>query len=89
MAEVVYLLCALMSIACAFLLLRGGPRRNGGSKLLFWAGLCFAMLALNNIILVFDLVIMPDFEFHGRMWRNIIGGLGGSLLLFGLVWELT
>jgi hypothetical protein len=87
MAEIVYLLCALMSTACAFLLLRGSQK--SGSKLLLWSGLCFALLALNNIVLVVDLVILPDLDFHGRMWRNAIGGLAGSLLLFGLVWELT
>lgn len=87
MAEVVYMLCAMMSIACTFLLLRRGPW--GSSRLLFWAGLCFALLSVNIIILVVDVVILPDIDFHGRMWRNLVGGLAGSLLLFGLVWELT
>lgn len=88
MAETVYLLCAVMSTACAFLLLRGNPRATG-SKLLFWAGLCFALLALNNIILVIDLVIFPELDFAGRIWRNVIGGSAGSILTFGLIWELT
>lgn len=87
MAEIVYVLCALMSIACAFLLLRG--HFVVGSRLLMWAGLCFCFLALNNIVLVVDLVIFPDIEFQGTMWRNAIGASAGSLLLFGLVWELT
>lgn len=87
MAETVYFLCALMSIACAFLLLRG--HATNGSRLLLWSGICFALLALNNIILVVDLVIIPEVEFQGTLWRNGIGATAGGAMLFGLIWELT
>lgn len=87
MAETVYLLCALMSISCALLLLRS--HLASGSRLLLWTGAAFAFLALNNIVLVFDLVILPDYDFHGQIWRNGISAIAGSLLLSGLIWELT
>lgn len=87
MAESVYVLCALMSFACAFLLLRA--HSVSGSRLLLWSGLCFGFLALNNIVLVVDLVILPEIDFQGSIWRNGIGAVAGSLLLFGLIWELT
>ena len=87
MAESVYILCALMSIVCAFLLLRGS--RSSGSRLLLWGSLCFGFLALNNIVLVVDLVILPDLDFRGNIWRSCISATAGSLLLFGLIWELT
>lgn len=87
MAEIVYLLCALMSVACAFLLLRG--HLGNGSRLLLWSGLCFGLLAVNNIILVIDLVIIPEVEFNGTLWRNGIGATAGVAMLFGLIWELT
>lgn len=87
MAETVYLLCALMSVACAFMLLRGHFASR--SQLLLWSGLCFGFLAMNNIVLVVDLVILPELDFHGGLWRSLLGAIAGSLLLFGLIWELT
>lgn len=87
MAETVYFLCALMSIACAFFLIRS--HAANGSRLLLWSGVCFALLALNNTILVVDLVIIPEVEFNGTLWRNGIGATAGCAMLFGLIWELT
>lgn len=87
MAEIVYALCAICSVACATLLLRG--YRENRSKLLLWSCLAFAMLALNNIILFTDLVILPELDFNGTLIRNITGAIAGSLLLYGLIWEVT
>ncbi|HVT82005.1 MAG TPA: DUF5985 family protein, partial [Phycisphaerae bacterium] len=42
----IYLLCALTSLACAILLARGYLRSR--AKILLWSGLCFALLAINN-----------------------------------------
>ena len=47
MAELVYGLCAVTSIFCTLLLFKG--YRASRTKLLFWASLCFAGLALNNV----------------------------------------
>lgn len=83
MAETVYLLCAATSAACAFLLLRGHHRT--GTSLLLWSGLCFVGLALNNAILVIDLILVPDVDLS--TWRLVPAVVGVALLIYGLVWE--
>src|SRR5690242_14779100 len=57
MAPFVYGLCALISLLCAVLLMRGYAR--GRQRLLLWSGLCFAGLTASNTILFIDLVILP------------------------------
>lgn len=84
MAEAVYILCALTSILCALLLYRG--YRANRTRLLFWASLCFVFLAINNVILYVDLVILPVLP--DLFWyRNIVAVVGMLLLVFGLTWE--
>ena len=83
MAESVYALCAVTSVVCAILLLRGyGSSRT---RLLFWAGLCFVGFAINNILLFVDLVLLPDVDLF--MWRTLPALAGILLLIYGLVWE--
>jgi hypothetical protein len=83
MAEAIYLLCTLTSLACALLLLRG--YRASRARLLFWAALCFAGLAVNNLLMFVDLVIFPAYSLV--LWRNLVALAALSLLLWGLVWE--
>ena len=83
MATVVYALCALTSLACAVLLLRG--YRASRVRLLLWSGLCFCGLALNNILLLIDKRVVPDMDLS--LWRSIPALAGVALLLYGLVWE--
>lgn len=84
MAEAVYILCALTSILCAVLLLRG--YRATRTRLLFWASLCFVFLAINNVVLYIDLVILP--KLPDLFWyRNTAAAFGMLLLVFGLTWE--
>ncbi len=83
MAEMVYVLCAATSIVCAVLLLRG--YRASRMRLLFWASLCFLGLALNNVVLFVDLILLPDVDlFWWRSWPAL-GGM--SILLYGLIWD--
>jgi hypothetical protein len=82
-AEAVYILCTLTSAACAVLLLRGYVRSR--ARLLLWSGLCFILLALNNVLLFMDKVIFPDIDFWG--WRTATAVAGLALLTFGLIWE--
>jgi hypothetical protein len=83
MATLVYALCALTSLACAVLLLRGyaGSR----AQLLLWSGLCFCGLALNNILLLVDKRLVPTVDLS--LWRTLPAVAGVALLLYGLVWE--
>ena len=84
MAEAVYILCAITSILCALLLLRG--YRATRARLLFWASLCFGFLALNNVVLYFDLVVLPT-QVDLFWYRNTAAVAGMLVLVFGLIWE--
>jgi hypothetical protein len=87
MAEVVYVLCAFLSVACAGMLMRGFFRSR--SQLLLWSSLCFVGLAINNVFLFVDMTLVPDVDLNGPLIRNALTAVSGSLLLFGLIWELT
>ncbi len=83
MATLVYALCAITSLACAVLLLRGYA--SNGVRLLLWSGLCFAGLALNNILLFVDKRVVPEVDLS--TWRTLPALVGASLLIYGLVWD--
>jgi uncharacterized protein DUF5985 len=83
MADVVFLLCAVTSLACAVLLLRGYARNR--VPLLLWSSLCFVGLAVNNVLLVVDLIVIPGRDL--LLFRNLSWFLSLSLLVFGLVWD--
>ena len=80
---VVYALCALTSIVCALLLLRGYLRSR--FRLLLWSGLCFVGLAINNILLFVDLRVLPQIDLS--LLRTIPAVIGAAILAFGLIWE--
>jgi hypothetical protein len=82
-ATLVYVLCALTSTACAVLLLRGYARSR--FRLLLWSGLCFAGLALNNVLLVIDKRVIPEMDLS--VWRTLPALAGIALLLYGFVWD--
>lgn len=82
MIAAVYLVCALTSVLCAVLLLRGWLRSR--ARLLLWSGLCFCGLALNNVLLVVD-EASPAVDLS--LARSLPTLLGLLLLIYGLVWE--
>jgi hypothetical protein len=80
-AELVYLLCALTSTLCAVLLIRSYVQSRLG--LLLWSGLCFVGLALNNILLLLDVLgAVPDLA----VTRALAALAGVLCLVVGLVW---
>jgi hypothetical protein len=83
MVEAVYILCALTSLACAVLLLRGYGRSR--MRLLLWSGLCFVALCLNNIVLFLDMVVFPSVDLS--LWRGVLALVGVATLLYGLIWD--
>jgi hypothetical protein len=83
MAETIYLLCAATSLVAAVMLFRMWRRRR--TRLLLWSCLCFAGLALNNILLFVDLIVVPEVDLIG--WRTATAFASVAVLLFGLVWE--
>lgn len=81
---IVYVLCFLTSTACAWLLGRSfGRTRN---RLLLWSSICFVFLALNNLIVIFDLVIWPEKDF--RLARLALAFAAVVSLIWGFVWEV-
>jgi hypothetical protein len=84
MAEVVYVLCAVTSAVCAALLLRAWLRTR--VRLLLWSMLCFALLTVNNVLLVVDLVVIgPESDLVELRTGTGLAGL--LLLLYGLVYD--
>jgi ABC-type iron transport system FetAB permease component len=85
MAELVYILCGLTSIACAILLYRQYRFTKG--RLLFWSTCCFLSLAVTNVLLYLDLVVFPNIDLSTV--RNAITLAGMMMLLYGLIREST
>ena len=83
MANAVYVLSALTSLACAVLLLRGYQRQ--GARLLLWAGVCFLCFTLGNVLLIVDLVLLPQDDLAILRVLPVLAGL--CVLLYGLIWE--
>ena len=83
MAEAVYALCALTSLACAVLLVRS--YRRDRRRLLLWSAVCFVGLAMNNLLLFIDLVVVPEVDLS--VPRSAAGVAALAALLFGLVWD--
>ncbi|MBC7693172.1 MAG: hypothetical protein H7222_15515 [Methylotenera sp.] len=83
MAALVYVLCAFTSSLCAYVLI--AKYRVTRLRMLGWCGLGFVGFALNNVLLVVDLVLMPDSNLS--IVRTIPALIGVSLMIWGLVWE--
>ena len=85
MPETIYSLCALTSLFCAVLLWRS--YRRSRTKLLMWSTWCFFGLALNNVLLVVDLMVVPDVNL--TLARAGVALIAMVLLLIGLTWEAS
>ena len=79
----VYSLCFLTSAACALLLARSYFRTS--ARLLLWSALCFALLACNNLVVIFDMIILPNLDF--RLVRHFFALAAIAVLLFGFIWD--
>ncbi|HEY2407475.1 MAG TPA: DUF5985 family protein [Polyangiaceae bacterium] len=83
MAELVYALCALASLFCAALLIRN--YRSSRSRFALWTSVSFVGLALNNVLLFIDLIIVPEVDLS--VLRTGIALLAVMTLIVGLIWE--
>ena len=83
MATAVQIFRPLTSTACAALLLRAYLR--GRVRLLLWSTICFALLAVNNVLLVVDLAVVPDTDLS--VWRTATALAGLLALLYGLIYD--
>ena len=81
---VIYGLCFIVSGLCAALLVRSYLRNR--TRLLLWSAACFVLLAVNNLFVVVDLVVLPNIDLNPL---RLTAGLAAiCTLLFGFVWEL-
>ncbi len=81
---VIYVLCLVTSGACALLLLRSYGRTR--SQLLLWSALCFALLSLNNLLVVVDLLVLPSVDLVPL--RHLTSLAAVSVLLYGFIWKV-
>ncbi|HVK56815.1 MAG TPA: DUF5985 family protein [Burkholderiales bacterium] len=84
MAGIIYSLCALTATICAVLLLVA--YRKGRYRLLLWSGLCFVGLALNNLLLVIDKLLLPA-DISLSILRSSVALIAMLVLLYGLIWD--
>lgn len=82
-ASIVYALCLGASLLCAALLIRAYLMSR--TRLLLWTAISFGLFALNNLLLVTDLVALPYVD----LWllRQVAAGLALVVLLVGFIWE--
>lgn len=83
-ATVVYLLCFAASAGCGWLLVRSYLRTR--TTLLLWTATCFVLLAVNNFLVVLDLVFLPNVDLV--LIRLAVTGAALATLLYGFIWEL-
>ena len=81
---VVYLLCFATSATCAYLLARSYRRTS--ARLLLWSALCFVLLAANNLVVIIDIVVLPDWDL--RILRDAFSLAAIAVLLFGFIWDI-
>jgi hypothetical protein len=84
LAPTIYSLCLLSSVACAWLLIRSYVRTR--TRLLLWSAVCFFFLAVNNLLVVVDLMLLPSVDLS--FFRQVCSLVAVSILLFGFIWEL-
>jgi Family of unknown function (DUF5985) len=83
MAAAIYTLDALTVLLCTVLLLRA--YLYGRYRLLLWSSICFAGLTLNNVLLVFDKLMLPDVDLSPL--RSAVALIAMAILLFGMIWD--
>lgn len=80
----VFLLCIVTSVTCVWLLFRGW--RRTGTRLLLWSAVCFAFLAVNNLLVFIDVIVLPS-SIDLRPLRLAASLAAVTVLLWGLIWE--
>lgn len=83
MAPAVYLLGVVVTLCCAVLLARAYAVVR--KRLLLWSAVCFAGLALSNLLVFIDLVVLPNVDLY--RWRLITATAAMLMLVFGLIWD--
>lgn len=80
---IVYILCLITCTMCATMLVRAWMRTR--TPLLLWAAASLVFLALNNLLVVADLLVFPDTDL--AIWRQLAAFAAGATLVVGFIWE--
>lgn len=83
MASIVYILCAILSFSCFFLLFRA--YRETKTRMTLWSSLGFLGFFFNNALLLMDSSIGPNYDLS--IERTVPAFIGITLLLYGLITE--
>lgn len=83
MAGIIYSLCAVAALACAYLLLLS--YWTSRYRLLLWSGLCFVGLSINNLMLVIDKLLVRGTDLS--VWRSSFALAAMAVLLYGVIWD--
>jgi hypothetical protein len=83
LAPAVYILGFLVTLACGVLLFRAYSAVH--KRLLLWSAVCFCGLAVSNLLVFVDLVLLPQIDLYPL--RLITAAASMLILLFGLIWE--
>jgi len=83
-AAPVYILCLCTSAVCGWLLVRG--YRKNRTRLLLWAATAFVLLAVNNLLVVIDLLLLPSVDLSAPRKLAMLAAV--ATLLFGFIWEV-
>jgi hypothetical protein len=59
--------------------------RAGHARVLLWCAVCFIGLALSNVLLVVDLIVVPQIDLS--LLRTGTAAIAMGLLVFGLIWR--
>jgi hypothetical protein len=84
LGALVYLLCFITSGLCAYLLVSAFSLRR--EKLLLWSAGCFCLLAVNNLLVLVDIVLLPSIDLS---WPRALTSFAAvAVLIYGFIWEI-
>lgn len=83
MATFFYIMCALVLLLCGILLTRAYLRSR--LRLLLWSAICFLGLAISNLLVFVDLIMLPEIDLY--IARLATAAVAMMILLYGLIWE--
>lgn len=80
----VFALCLITSVVCAALLVRAYIRTR--ARLLLWSAVAFVFLAINNLLVFFDLVVVgPTVDLLPFRYAAALAAV--CVLIYGFIWE--
>jgi hypothetical protein len=81
---IIYLLCVATSLLCAYLLVLA--YRANRTSVLIWSAMCFGLLAMNNLIIAIDILLLPTIDLTIVQLTTSLAA--AAVLLYGFIWKL-